>query len=398
MSEQEQQQQLPPNVKLFMGRYVTWNGGEKFMEYVDNVWTDIGDERQKKSIMSFWSINNDDFNTYYQSNYGTEDQVEEKVTKVAAVIQYIDEKKAAELPDQVNEENDKAGPSHTANKPKKTANGKRPKGWIEFDEEKNTTIYVSNIPLSLTDEDFLKLVQTYGIIQKDPISHNLKVKLYRNEDGSLKGDGVCRYIKRESLIMALQYLDGLKVEDNELKVEEAKYQIKGEYDVTKKKRSLNAQERKKFLLTQDNQFKWKPDLPINYRPKSDLNVILKNVFSLEEIINDASLIFDIKEQLRTIFQIYGPVGKVVVYENHPEGVVCGKFSNTDQSDQAVKHLNGTLIRGRVVSADYWDGKTKYNVEEDEEQAKARMQAWDKHLAEGNDTDDEIDSKETTPEL
>ncbi len=40
-------------------------------------------------------------------------------------------------------------------------------GWFDIDNEHNTNIYVSNIHLDTTDEEFLELMTKCGIIMKD---------------------------------------------------------------------------------------------------------------------------------------------------------------------------------------------------------------------------------------
>ena len=67
--------------------------------------------------------------------------------------------------------------------------------WFDVDTEKSTHVYVSGLPSDLTDEEFNELMAKCGLIMFDPHTHKPKVKLYRNADGSLKGDGRCCYIK-----------------------------------------------------------------------------------------------------------------------------------------------------------------------------------------------------------
>ena len=54
---------------------------------------------------------------------------------------------------------------------------------------------------------------------------------------------------------------------------------------------------------------------------------------------------------------------------------------------------------RIVSAEIWDGRTKYDVQETEEQKKQRLLKWEKFLEEGdgNKADDttKVDSKSET---
>lgn len=68
--------------------------------------------------------------------------------------------------------------------------------WFEIDEEHNTKVYVSNLPLDITEQEFIDLMQKCGLIMKDIDNGRMKIKLY-TERGTdiLKGDALCTYIK-----------------------------------------------------------------------------------------------------------------------------------------------------------------------------------------------------------
>lgn len=89
---------------------------------------------------------------------------------------------------------------------------------------------------------------------KDPRNGKPKVKLYKTEDGDPKGDGTCCYIKIESVELALQILDGWELNNHKIKVERAKFELKGKFDPTKKKRKLTAAQKKKFFESQQRFF------------------------------------------------------------------------------------------------------------------------------------------------
>lgn len=92
----------------------------------------------------------------------------------------------------------------------------------------------------------------YGILMDDPRTGKPKIKLYKDQQGNLKGDGICAYVKVESVDLALQLLDGLRYDDKHtIKVEQAKFEIKGDYDPKKKKSRLTAAQKKKFLTNQE---------------------------------------------------------------------------------------------------------------------------------------------------
>lgn len=71
---------------------------------------------------------------------------------------------------------------------------KKKEGWVDVDDDKNTNVYVSGLPMDITDEDFEEMMSKYGIIMKDVLTHKLKIKLYRGEDNEVKGDGRCCYL------------------------------------------------------------------------------------------------------------------------------------------------------------------------------------------------------------
>ena len=84
-----------------------------------------------------------------------------------------------------------------ADKPKSTKQEekviKKKEGWVDVNEEKNTNVYVSGLPLDITDEEFEAMMSKYGIIMKDVVTHKLKIKLYKENDEA-KGDGRCCYL------------------------------------------------------------------------------------------------------------------------------------------------------------------------------------------------------------
>uniref|UniRef100_A0A182MW65 RRM domain-containing protein n=1 Tax=Anopheles culicifacies TaxID=139723 RepID=A0A182MW65_9DIPT len=70
-----------------------------------------------------------------------------------------------------------------------------PPKWFELAPEHNTKVYVSNLPTDISEEEFGEVMSKCGMVMKDPKTHKLKLKLYREADGTLKGDGLCHYIK-----------------------------------------------------------------------------------------------------------------------------------------------------------------------------------------------------------
>lgn len=67
--------------------------------------------------------------------------------------------------------------------------------WFEMDPSQNTKVYVSNLPLDITIDEFAELMGKCGMVMRDPQTQKFKLKLYAEKDGQIKGDGLCDYIK-----------------------------------------------------------------------------------------------------------------------------------------------------------------------------------------------------------
>lgn len=71
------------------------------------------------------------------------------------------------------------------------------------------SIYVENLPCDTTEEEIITYFSKTGIIKRDEYTGEYKVKLYTEEDGkTLKGEALITYFKPESVLLALDVLDG----------------------------------------------------------------------------------------------------------------------------------------------------------------------------------------------
>ncbi|CAH8605019.1 unnamed protein product [Heterobilharzia americana] len=292
-----------------------------------------------------------------------------------------------------------------ARKRKQTA---PPPAWYEIDESKNTHVYVSGLPPTITDDEFLTLMSKCGVIMNEPFSNVPRVKLYKDQTGKPKGDGRCCYIKVESVELALKILDGMIYTPGyTIHVERAKFQPKGEFD-PKKRRRLTLKEKKKLKQQQENLFRWSIDTSKFIRGKKERVVILKNAFIESDFQNDVTLIPIVRERLRVQCAKCGIVKKIVVHDAHPEGVVSVTFSTPEEADTGIQFLSKALFDypgtggARQLEAERWDGKTNYNVFESEDKEASRLQNWEEYLgggssssSDGEDDDDDDDDDDET---
>ena len=149
--------------------------------------------RDKDGAIFFWDTEkkawfpriDDDFMAMYQMNYGFIDNTTPEPSKTQ---EPCPEPKVEPVEDTPLDDDEQQKPK------KRTAPAEPPK-WFEVEQEKNTKVYVSNLPNDLTEEEFIGIMSKCGMIMKDIHSHKFKVKLYRDHSGELKGDGLCHYIK-----------------------------------------------------------------------------------------------------------------------------------------------------------------------------------------------------------
>lgn len=303
---------------------------------------------------------NDDFMAQYQMNYGFIDNTTTNVPAVKEVEKVV----KPEIPVE------NKGIKRKASEP----------SWFEVDETQNTKVYVSNLPPDVTEEEFVDVMQKCGLIMRDPNTGNMKIKLYK-EPGTdvLKGDALCTYIRVESVDLALNLLDGSDFKGNKIKVERAKFQMKGTYDPKLKPKTKKRKEKQKLKRMQEKLFDWRPEKLKGERAKHERVVILKNIFEPSMFDKDVGLILEIQNDLREECAKFGDVRKVTIFDRHPEGVAQINMSCPEEADECVNVLNGRWFGKRQLTAEIWDGKTKFKIAETDAQISQRLDNWDKFL-------------------
>ncbi|XP_067216313.1 17S U2 SnRNP complex component HTATSF1 [Linepithema humile] len=252
-----------------------------------------------------------------------------------------------------------------------------PPTWFEVDEAHNTAIYVSGLPLDITIEELTQLFAKCGLIARDERGKD-KIKLYKDGNGEPKGDALCTYIKVESVDLALKILDGSQIRGKTLSVQRAKFQMKGAYDpALKPKRKKKDKERQKKM--QEKLFDWRPERMRGEPLKCERVVIIKNLFTPEDFDKEVQLLLEYQQDIRSECLKCGDVRKVIIYDRHPEGVAQVTFREPAEAQACVQLLNGRWFSKRQISAEIWDGKTKYKITETDAEIEARLDKWDKYL-------------------
>lgn len=254
------------------------------------------------------------------------------------------------------------------------SSAKRKAEWFEVDEEHNTTVYVSGFPPDKIDEDkFVDLMKKYGIIAKLPIHGSpYSIKLYKNEDGSYKGDARCRYVHKESVSLAIELLDGMDYEGSTLHCKLAEFKLKGDYDPSKKLRvDPKAKQKQKKII--DKLLSWETKEPAENRQKK---VILKYMFTPDEIVQEPELLIELKDEVEErCKELVAEPKRVDVYDKHQDGVIAITFAEPQQACNFVDAMADEYYAGRKIEASLWDGRTSYKIKETDEESEERLERW-----------------------
>lgn len=308
----------------------------------------------------------DDFIAIYQTNYGFIDNTSTKLTEPSSV-----QVPAAKV---------------ETDQPQGAVTGKRKANqpqWFEESPENCTKVYVSNLPEDITEEEFVEVMSKCGMIFRDPKNRKLKVKLYAESNGQLKGDGLVHYIRVESVKLAIDMLDGYEVRGRKIKVQRAQFQMRGDYNPALKPKR-NKQEKEKLKKLQSKLLDWRPDKMRGERGKHERVVIIKNLFEPEIFDNHVDLIIDYQNNLREECSKCGTVKKIIIYSSEPEGVAEVRMADPEEADIVVHMMHRRYFGKRLLIAELWDGKTQFKVNETEAESKERLSKWDEFLEQDND--------------
>ncbi|KAI9844425.1 MAG: hypothetical protein M1837_005626 [Sclerophora amabilis] len=289
----------------------------------------------------------------------------------AYAVAGVDENAPARPPKKRKNEyvNGEEGTGHGSGKAKKSKhNGEAPP------PRKNTAVYVTNLPVDTTIDEVHSLFSKCGVIAEEIDQGKPRIKLYSDEHGTFKGDALILYFRAESVDLAIQMLDdtdfrfGEAGPSGKMKVQAADFSYKSQQDAPAKS---SMKDKKKIIRkTQRLNNKladWDDDDPSTIQDTSsrwDKVVILKHMFTLQELEEDPAAILDIKDDIRQECSKLGEVTNVVLFDREPDGVASVRYSNAEAAKACVRTMNGRFFSGTQVIAYISEGIEKFKKSTD----------------------------------
>lgn len=236
----------------------------------------------------------------------------------------------------------------------------------------NTAVYATSIPLDANEDEVKQVFSKYGMIAEEIDSGRPRIKLYEDTQGQFKGDALVVYFRPESVNLAVQMLDdsdfrpGERGPDGRMRVHVADYSYKKQADVPEEKKKSNNRDKQKIIKkTQkmNNRLAdWDDDDPQAVQDTSsrwDKVVILKHMFTLQELEEDPAVMLEIKEDIREECEKLGPVTNVQIFDKEDDGVASVRFQNATAAEACVRMMNGRWFDERQLEASIATGKEKF---------------------------------------
>ncbi|KAH6608692.1 hypothetical protein Trco_002038 [Trichoderma cornu-damae] len=257
--------------------------------------------------------------------------------------------------------------------------------------KQNTAVYVTGLPTNTTVDEIHDLFsRKAGVIAEEIDSGAPRIKMYNDSEGNFKGDALIVFFKPQSVDMAIMLLDDttfrflpsgttegrIRVQAADSSYKKTQYDQEGRSAEASngngQKRQRNQRDRQKIikktqkldakLADWDDDDAYPASMPSN--SKRDKTVILRHMFTPQELEEDPAALLEIKEDIRDECSKLGTVTSVVLYDLEPDGVVSVKFKDTESATACIKLMHGRSFGGSKVRASLAVGD-KFKKSQDE---------------------------------
>jgi HIV Tat-specific factor 1 len=249
--------------------------------------------------------------------------------------------------------------------------------------KQNTAVYVTGLPLDATVDEINELFSRKGgVIAEEIDSGKPRIKMYYDSEGNFKGDALVVFFKPQSVQMAIMLLDDtafrftnngtstrIRVQVADSSYKKTHYDQDGAAAAGNESAKVPKSDRDRQKIIRKTQklhaklADWDDDDPYPAAQEADSRwdkmVILRHMFTLQELEEDPAALLEIKEDVRDECAKLGPVTNVVLFDQEQDGVMSVKFQNAEAATQCVQLMNGRNFDGRVVEAGIATGREKF---------------------------------------
>ncbi|KAK4162115.1 splicing factor u2af-associated protein 2 [Cladorrhinum sp. PSN259] len=351
---------------------------------------------------------------------GTEYEFDEGLKRWVPMIdeELIEAQQRGYMMPGVNHDEDEAGPAQGRKRKMdkysndreqenngRSSNKKQAKQRQPPQPKKNTAVYVTGLPLDATVDEIAELFSKKGgVIAEEIDSGRPRIKMYTDTEGNFKGDALVVFFKPQSVDMAIMLLDDtdfrfspsgltngkIRVQAAEISYKKTTYDedpaassssgnkaqsgessennnknnkppARSQYDKVKIIRKTQKLSAKLADWSDDEEI---AGLPAPKGGKWDKVVILRHMFTLQELEEDPAALLDIKEDIREECAKLGPVTNVVLFDKEEEGIVSVRFGTIEAAEACVRLMHGRAFDGRTVEAFFATGREKFRKSRD----------------------------------
>jgi len=251
-------------------------------------------------------------------------------------------------------------------------------------KKKNTAIYVSGLPKDITVDELKTTFSKCGQLAQSIDTGASRIKIYTDTDGTCKGDALIIFHREESVDIAIQLMNETEFRFGTgmiMKVQEAEAgRKKGKSGGEEKMSSQEKKKLEKRLRRLNNKLgDWSDEESQPVSNRWSKVVILKHMFTLQELEDDPTTILDLKQDIWEESEKIGTVTNVVIFDREPEGIVSVRFTNESSAEECIKKMDGRFFGGMQVEAFIHDGrhykKSKSDDEGNEEERLKKFGNW-----------------------
>ncbi|KAN0019542.1 hypothetical protein ACTFIU_002757 [Dictyostelium citrinum] len=239
-------------------------------------------------------------------------------------------------------------------------------------------LHISGIPMdgSIREEQISNYLKKCGYIKKNEYGRPI-ISLLVDNQNQFTGCALVSFERKESVPIAILQYDETEISQNNIirlrkaTLEESRLHLVNEKSNKKQKKSHK-----------DKRSEYENEAKYGWADSESKTVIIKNLFSPEEAMEDPNFFNDLQADLEDETHgcgKCGPISSIHIFEYNPDGVVSVKFVEFESAEKCVALMNDRFFDGRKLSADFYDGYSNYHVEETDENKEKRLKKWESYI-------------------